>query len=37
MEKKPFNLLTEVNDTKFLTRKLNIANNNSNKNYGAGN
>ena len=34
---KILNLLNETNDSKFVTRKWNIANNNSKSNYGATN
>ena len=34
---KILNLLNEANDSKFVTRKWNIVNNKSNKNYIAGN
>ena len=34
---KVLNLLNEVNDPKFMTRKWNIFNNNSNVKYGVGN
>ena len=35
--KKILNLLNESNDSKFVTRKWNIVNDNSNANYGVGN
>ena len=35
--KKILNLLKEANDSKFVTRKWNITNDNSKSNYGAGN
>ena len=35
--KKILNLLNEVNDSKFVTTKRNIVNNQSKSNYGAGN
>ena len=35
--KKILNLLKDTNDSKFVTRKRNIANNNSKANYNAGN
>ena len=35
--KKILNLLNEENDSKFVTRKWNIANDNSNANYGVEN
>ena len=34
---KVLNFLNEVNNSKFMTRKWNIVNNNSNLNYGVGN
>ena len=34
---KIFDLLNKANNSKFVTRKWNIANNNSNANYGVGN
>ena len=34
---KILNLLAEANDSKFITRKLNIVNGNSRDNYNAGN
>ena len=35
--RKILNLLKEPNDSKFMTRKRNIVNDNSNVNYGVGN
>ena len=35
--KKILNLLNEANDSKFVTRKWNIVNDNSKANYGEGN
>ena len=37
MEHKKKNLLNEANDSKFVTRKWNIVNDQSNPNYGVGN
>ena len=37
MEHQILNLLNETNNSKFLTRKLNIVNDQSESNYGAGN
>ena len=34
---KVLNFLNEVNNSKFMTRKWNIVNDNSNRNYGVGN
>ena len=34
---KLLNLLNEANDSKFVTRKWNLVNNNSKSNYGSGN